>query len=192
MKSKKTEQRIKNSFVALLNEKRINEITVNDIAEKSRINRNTFYYHFKNVPNLVETMAKETMDEVVAEHPLAHGSVENCLIAIVETIKNNQKIIYQIYDSSNRKFFEWHLWRMLDYLFSALIESSNDKRNFTDEEKEVLKKCLEFEAFGFIIDWINHGMPEDVVDKIKILTSLKWTTERSETGNGFRHSSKNI
>ena len=164
----------------LLNEKRINEITVDDIAERSGVNRNTFYYHFKNISKLVEMMVKETMDKIITEHLPTYGSINDCLIAVVETIKNNEKLIYQIYDSSNRKVFEWRLWRMLDYLFSALMKSSNYKQELTGEEKEIFKKCLEFEAFGFVMDWINHGMPEDVVDKIKILTSFKWTVERND------------
>ena len=41
-------------FERLLNEKPVNKITVKDIAETCGINRNTFYYHFQDIPGLLE------------------------------------------------------------------------------------------------------------------------------------------
>ena len=38
----------------LVEEKSLNKITIQDIAEKCGINRQTFYYHFPNIIDLVE------------------------------------------------------------------------------------------------------------------------------------------
>ena len=37
---------IKNSFIKLLTERPISQITVKDIVEDCGVNRNSFYYHF--------------------------------------------------------------------------------------------------------------------------------------------------
>ena len=44
---------IKNSFIKLLTERPISQITVKDIVEDCGVNRNSFYYHFQ--PSLVQT-----------------------------------------------------------------------------------------------------------------------------------------
>ena len=42
------------AFKDLLSEKPINKITINDITDKCNINRQTFYYHFQDIRDLVE------------------------------------------------------------------------------------------------------------------------------------------
>ena len=45
-----TKQAIKNSFLKLLNDRPLNQVTVKAIVEDCGINRNTFYYHFTDIP----------------------------------------------------------------------------------------------------------------------------------------------
>lgn len=42
-----TKKEIKRSFIKLLNEQPLNQISVRDIVEDCGINRNSFYYHFR-------------------------------------------------------------------------------------------------------------------------------------------------
>ena len=47
-----TKNAIKASCLKLLNERPISKITVKDIVEDCGINRNSFYYHFQDIPAL--------------------------------------------------------------------------------------------------------------------------------------------
>ena len=49
-----TRRAIKESFLKLLNQRPLNQITVKDIVEDCGINRNSFYYHFEDLPALLE------------------------------------------------------------------------------------------------------------------------------------------
>ena len=51
---KKTKETIIDAFWQLLEEKPFNKITVQNIVERCTLNRNTFYYHFQDIPNLAE------------------------------------------------------------------------------------------------------------------------------------------
>lgn len=51
---KKTKETIIDAFWQLLEEKPFNKITVQNIVERCHLNRNTFYYHFQDIPNLAE------------------------------------------------------------------------------------------------------------------------------------------
>lgn len=51
---KKTKEIIIDAFWQLLEEKPFNKITVQNIVERCALNRNTFYYHFQDIPNLAE------------------------------------------------------------------------------------------------------------------------------------------
>lgn len=49
-----TKRALEDSLKHLLLQKPLNKITINDIAEDCGINRMTFYYHFKDIYDLVE------------------------------------------------------------------------------------------------------------------------------------------
>jgi len=52
-----TKRAIQEAFLAVLNEKSLGKITVKDITDRCGINRNTFYYHFADIPALAEIPA---------------------------------------------------------------------------------------------------------------------------------------
>ena len=50
----RTKQVIRQAFIELLNERPLDKISVKDIAERSTVNRNTFYYYYADIYALVE------------------------------------------------------------------------------------------------------------------------------------------
>ena len=61
-----TKKAIKETFVALLDERPLNRITVKDIVEACGINRNSFYYHFEDLPALLEEIiAERVQDDII-------------------------------------------------------------------------------------------------------------------------------
>lgn len=74
-----TKRAIEQSLKNLLLKKPLTKITINDIAEDCGINRMTFYYHFKDIYDLVEWAcledAKRALDNKKAMTP---GSRASC------------------------------------------------------------------------------------------------------------------
>ena len=56
-----TRQIILHTLTELMNEKPLSKITVKDIVERCGVNRNTFYYHFRDIPDAVEAMVREEL-----------------------------------------------------------------------------------------------------------------------------------
>ena len=77
-----TRRAIKESFLKLLNQRPLNQITVKDIVEDCGINRNSFYYHFSDLPALVEEIMAEQVSAMVENHPTV-DSVQEGSDAIV-------------------------------------------------------------------------------------------------------------
>ena len=61
----RTKKAISEVFWQLLEEKPYNKITVQNIVERCQVNRNTFYYHFQDIPDLTEYSIKEWTDQVI-------------------------------------------------------------------------------------------------------------------------------
>ena len=73
-----TKRAIRASFLKLLNERPLNKITVKDIVEDCGINRNSFYYHYPDIPALAEEIVRDEAARIVQEYPTV-DSLEQCL-----------------------------------------------------------------------------------------------------------------
>ncbi len=88
-----TKEAIKASFIKLLNERPLKQITVKDILEDCGVNRNSFYYHFADIPSLLEEIITGEAARIIAAHPDI-GSVEECLRTVLEfSVQNKRAII---------------------------------------------------------------------------------------------------
>ena len=61
--SKYTKTRIMDAFLYLLNEKSMDRLTVKDVIETAEVNRNTFYYHFEDIYDLLHQVLKRKLDD---------------------------------------------------------------------------------------------------------------------------------
>ena len=64
-----TKKAIKESFIRLLKERPLSKITVQVIADDCGINRNSFYYHFQDIPALIEEITLEEVDRLIEMYP---------------------------------------------------------------------------------------------------------------------------
>lgn len=62
----KTRKAIKEAFVTLIQTKGYERITIQDIADEAIINRNTFYLHYMDKPDLMENLCQESMEKLNA------------------------------------------------------------------------------------------------------------------------------
>ena len=63
---------------ALLTERRLKKLTVKDIVERCNITRQTFYYHFEDIPDLFRWMIREYTNSIFRE-ALSKGNTEDGL-----------------------------------------------------------------------------------------------------------------
>lgn len=64
--SELTKRALEQSLKNLLLQKPLNKITISDIADDCGINRMTFYYHFKDIYDLVEWSCQEDAAKALA------------------------------------------------------------------------------------------------------------------------------
>lgn len=82
----KTKQNLKNALLEMLGEKAFEDITVKEICEKSNTSRITFYTHFSDKYELLDTITQEYVSSAVHEYEALqkennpeHDPIKNCL-----------------------------------------------------------------------------------------------------------------
>jgi AcrR family transcriptional regulator len=76
--SKVTKRALEQSLKNLLLKKPLTKITIGDITEDCGINRMTFYYHFKDIYDLVEWACLEDARRALDEKLMTPGSRDFC------------------------------------------------------------------------------------------------------------------
>ena len=61
----KTKQLIKNTFLKMLKQNDLSDITVSSISKKAGISRTTFYKHYQSVANLFTLTINDLIDETL-------------------------------------------------------------------------------------------------------------------------------
>lgn len=170
-----TKEIIIKTLFELLNEKPLAKITVKDIVESCGVNRNTFYYHFRDISDVVECALLREVDQVF-ERPVEVDSVLECLEVLVNLIGENKKAMLHIYCSVQRETFTSALDKMCQYIVKQYVI-----HNFEEEimEKEDMKALMHFYKCvmtGVILDWMDHRMSYDLTEYAGKLRSLYGNT----------------
>ena len=156
-----TKRAIKEAFVALLDERPLNKITVKDVVEACGINRNSFYYHFQDLPALLEEIIAQRVRELIEMHPTV-DSLEDCFDAAAEFVLQNRRAVLHIYNSLSRDVFERYLMDVCLYVVKTYVEADFAGRPVDERDMETIIRYHKCECFGNIIDWLNGGMKDDI------------------------------
>ncbi len=166
-----TEQAIKTTFIKLLNKQPLNKITVKNIVEECGINRNSFYYHFQDIPTLMEEIIKENVDNLIAKYSTI-SSFEECFTVAFNFALENKQAMKHIYNSVNRDIYEAYSMKLCEYVVTNYLNTVFGNSFTSEYDKTVAIRFLKCELFGLSIDWINNGMKDDAIDEIKYITKL--------------------
>ena len=165
-----TEKAIKDTFMLLLNEKPLNKITVKDISVKCGINRNTFYYHFGGIPELLEEVLTEQAEQIVRTEEDA--SIYELIMYALDFAIENKTAVYHIFKSANREMFEIYLERISEKAITDLIDKKAVEYNTSENNKKAIVQYYKSLTMGVVIDWLLSGMQYELQDKFKIICYL--------------------
>ncbi|MBR2281917.1 MAG: TetR/AcrR family transcriptional regulator C-terminal domain-containing protein [Spirochaetales bacterium] len=155
-----TRQAIIDSFRKLLNEKPVNKITVRNIVKDCGVNRNTLYYHFRDIPALVEEIFLDEGMRTIERYSDIE-SLEDCICAIIDYIQSNRRAVLNLFRSSSKDIYETFLWKSCDTLVRSYMDRALNGLNLSKSDSEIIIRSLKCNLFGQIMDWINSGMKDD-------------------------------
>ena len=167
-----TKNAIKEAFIKLLNERPLKQITVRDIVEECGINRNSFYYHFADIPTLLEEIVMEEARRIIAQYP-SIDSIETCLLAVVEFAHANKRAIFHIYHSANRDIYERYLWQVCDEIVTAYTDSLVGSSPLRSSDRELIIRYYKCVCFGLTSEWLRTGMHSDIKHDLHRICELK-------------------
>ncbi|WP_336788650.1 TetR/AcrR family transcriptional regulator [Paenibacillus sp. MMO-177] len=164
----RTRQLLRDAFIDLLEEMDIEKISVNKLAERATINRVTFYLHYKDIPDMLEKMADDMIEDI--HQVLDRSTVKSespevinttMLVKLLEHIAEHSKFYKIILASHRTTIFTDRLLRLLTKLISDGIDKrGNDsfvaKANI---QKDIAVWYSSAALIGTIVSWLRADLP---------------------------------
>ena len=169
--SQVTKRALEASLKSLLLQKPLSKITVTDITEDCGINRMTFYYHFKDIYDLVEWCCQEDASRALAGKK-TYETWQQGLLQIFEAVRENKPFILNVYRSVSREQVENYLYKVTYDLLEGVVEEQAQGMSVRDEDKAFIATVYKYAFVGLMLDWIKNDMkgnPQLLVDRLELV-----------------------
>jgi probable dihydroxyacetone kinase regulator len=154
-----TKRALAESLKKLLSKRGLDKITVKDIVEDCGVNRQTFYYHFHDVYDLVEWIIRDDAERVLSRE-LDYSDWKAGLRSMMEYILQNRNLILNAYHSVSHEVVADYLKKLLrPYILQVVQgEAARLERPCREDNVNFLTDIYTLTAAGIIMEWIGRRM----------------------------------
>ena len=169
--SQVTKRALEESLKRMLLKKPLEKITISDITEDCGINRMTFYYHFKDIYDLVEWACEEDAARAL-DGKKTCDTWQQGFLQIFEAVTDNRPFILNVYHSVNREQVERYLYRLTYGLIIGVVEEKARGTNVSEADKRFIADFYKYGFVGLMLDWIRSDMKEEPAVIVERLDTL--------------------
>lgn len=158
--SNTTKQNLEASLKKVMLQKPLDKITISDITLDCGISRMAFYYHFKDIYDLVEWSCLEDAKRAL-QGKKTYDTWQEGILQIFEAVLENKPFILNAYHSVSREQIENYLFSLTRSLIMEVVEEQSKGFSITEEQKTFIADFYKYSFVGIMLDWIKQGMKED-------------------------------
>ena len=169
--SQTTKRALAQSLKHLMEQKPLEKITVVDISEDCGVNRQTFYYHFQDIYDLIEWIYINEAEKRLGEKT-TYDTWQEGFLQILSYILNNRNFVRNTYHSVSREYLEHFLFQQMYRLLLGVIEDKAEDMAVRDADKQFIADFYKYAFVGLVCEWIENGMkekPEAMTDRLSLL-----------------------
>ena len=141
-----TKPALEASLKKLLLHKPIDKITIADLTADCGISRMSFYYHFKDIYDLVEWVCVEDGKRAL-QGKKTYDTWQEGMRQIFEAVMENKPFILNVY--------------------RGVVEEKCVGSGLAKEDKGFIAEFYKFGFVGIMLDWIDRGMKEDYEEIVR-------------------------
>jgi probable dihydroxyacetone kinase regulator len=190
-----TKDLLARSLKALMEKSPLERITVQDVVDGCSLNRRTFYYHFRDIYDLLSWLYKK---EVIAElvRFATKDSWANGFRFLLCYIRDNRDFCLCAFRSLKREYIEQYHYSVIYRHILPIIEGLDESRGIADGRKAFLANLYAVSFVALVVQWIQNGMqeePQALVDALETTIKgsmryavLQYKKETGPSANGRR------
>lgn len=158
---KRTKELLTDTFWELLEEKPYSKITVNDIVNRCDVNRNTFYYHFQDIPSLMIISIEKWADYIIKEYGISQMPV-NCLSYMAQECTKRKRALLHLFHSVEKEKLLSNMNEIAYHIICTYANEMKERRNIPEKDKETLIQCYKCFFVGSFLEWLEKDASFDL------------------------------
>ncbi|MGG4552797.1 TetR/AcrR family transcriptional regulator C-terminal domain-containing protein [Paenibacillus humicus] len=166
-----TKKALAHALKQTMQELPLNKITVKQLVSRCGVNRQTFYYHFQDIYDLLgwiyETEAVGNLAEYRSYDTWAHG-----LYSIFAYIESNKSFCLNTLHSLARSQLDSYLYAVTFDLMMGVVEEVSRGMPVAEENKKFLANFYTLAFTGLVTQWMQQGMKEEPALIVEQLSEL--------------------
>jgi AcrR family transcriptional regulator len=176
-RARRTRDRLGSAFVALIHEKPIEDVTVQNVLDRASVGRSTFYLHFRDKNDLLLSQLEiflETMSTALS----VHKEVSDRVVPVAEMFAHieNQRKLYRILAEAGRlnDFFD-----LAQTYFARGIEHRLRESKRLPKVPQVELAARAFSLAGSLLSllrwWLDRGAKEPPGEMDELFHRMAWS-----------------
>ena len=169
--SQTTKRALAASLKKLLAEKSLDSITVVDIAEDCEVNRQTFYYHFKDIRDLIDWIYMSEASKAL-DGKKTYDSWQQGFLQIFQYALDNRDFVFKTYHSNSFEHLQRYLYDVTYDLLIGVVEEKSAGLVVREDDREFIAHFYKYAFVGLMLEWIGSGMmekPAVIIDRLSTL-----------------------
>ncbi|RGX55935.1 MULTISPECIES: dihydroxyacetone kinase transcriptional activator DhaS [Anaerotruncus] len=157
-----TKRVLAESIKDLMQSTPLSKISVGDITAHCGVNRNTFYYHFKDKYDLVNWIYyTETFEQMSSFSDRAHWEEGLCNLCLY--MQRNRKFYINALSVMGQNSFSEYLIDFYDNLLITCIHELTEGQQVDEQDVRFVARFYTYAFVGIIEEWAHRGMQEDPI-----------------------------
>ena len=166
-----TKKALAASLKNVLAGKSLDTVTVVDIAEDCGVNRQTFYYHFRDIFDLIDWIYTNEVTKAL-DGKKTYDSWQQGFLQIFEYVLANRSFVYKTYHSQSLAHLTRYLYDETYNLLIGVVEEKATGLAVREEDRKFIANFYKYAFVGLMLEWIDGGMmekPATIIDRLSTL-----------------------
>ncbi|MBR1456867.1 MAG: TetR/AcrR family transcriptional regulator C-terminal domain-containing protein [Oscillospiraceae bacterium] len=164
-----TKALILDTFSEQLERMPFEKITVSGIIKTCGISRNTFYYHFDDIYDLVD----QWMDQELGKFTdYADDDWPSSIKAFLYACRDHKKMVYHLFDSLSRDRLERYVFTATDNAIHEYVSRRAAGLKLPPQRLAAISNICRYAIIGYFLRFLWNGMHDDVEEAVNELSEV--------------------
>lgn len=147
------------------------KITVKDVVTECGVNRQTFYYHFQDIYELLGWIYKTEAVDTISDCR-SYDTWQQGFLKIFHYVEDNKAISLNTFHSIAREHLEGFLQSVVFDLLIDIVNELAQERAIPEADKKFIANFYTYAFIGLLCEWLKTGMkekPETIIEQLSKL-----------------------
>lgn len=157
-----TKRLLADALKKLLETRTLDKITVKELVQSCGVNRQTFYYNFQDIYDLMDWIFQEDEKRILGEK-IASGNWKELLTDVFEYMQDdrNRNLVQNACNSLSRRTLNRYVKRWIRPAIAQYVESQAGDLVISDENRNFVIDAFVVMMVGIIFEWLDGDMQKD-------------------------------